>query len=43
MEKRLVESPIFFTLSLIAEENRETEKLLLNTSETSGEIGLTWM
>ena len=31
---------LFFAL-LIAEENQETERLLLNTSETSAEIGLT--
>lgn len=31
----------FFCTILIAEENQETERLLLNTSETSAEIGLT--
>lgn len=31
---------VFFRTILIAEENQETERLLLNTSETSAEIGL---
>lgn len=40
MEKDLWKA-VFFFFVLIAEENQETERLLLNTSETSAEIGLT--
>lgn len=41
MEKDLWKAVFFFFFVLIAEENQETERLLLNTSETSAEIGLT--
>lgn len=41
MEKGSWKVFFFFRTVLIAEENHETERLLLNILETSAEIGLT--